>query len=110
MAFGLVAFAEAPFSAVGGTFVPVTGVVATTSLGAESVDAEANVSPVNVVGTMAVGSAAIDAEANVFVTGVSATFETNTFTLVWSNIDTSQTANYSSVNTSQTPDYKDIAA
>ena len=36
------------------------------------------------------------------------TCETNVFTLVWGNIDTSQTAGYSDVTTSQTANYTDV--
>jgi len=60
------------------------------------------------VGTSAVGSVTAKADANVSVTGVSATGQTNTFTLVWGNIDTSQTAGYSDVTTSQTANYTDV--
>ena len=62
----------------------------------------------NQAGTSAVGSVTTVAKANVAVTGVSGTCETNVFTLVWGNIDTSQTAGYSDVTTSQTANYTDV--
>ena len=58
--------------------------------------------------TSALGTVSTVAKANVAVTGVSGTCETNVFTLVWGNIDTSQTAGYSDVTTSQTANYTDV--
>jgi len=57
--------------------------------------------------TSAIGSVSTIAKANVVPTGQVATFSIGT-TLVYGEVDTSQTPNFSDVATTQTPNYTTI--
>jgi hypothetical protein len=59
--------------------------------------------------TSALGTVTTNAAANVTPTGQSATFSIGT-TLVYGEIDTSQTPNYATISTTQTPGYEEIEA
>jgi len=84
MAFGITAFAEDSFAALGGTSVnaEVTGVSATGAIGTTTVVAEANISVTGVVGTSALGSATTTADANTSVTGEQATGNLGSVTVI----------------------------
>jgi hypothetical protein len=49
------------------------------------------------LGTTGLGNVSVIAKANVYVIGVQGTGQTQTFTLVWGEIDTSQTPNWTEI-------------
>ena len=106
-----------------------TPAVATTSLGNETVTADANVSAATNVGTSAVGTATTisnnnlsvtgfvgttsitavitRAKANVYPTGVSA-ISASGEELVWTDFDTAQSPSWGAISTTQSPSWGEI--
>lgn len=75
----------------------VTGVTGNTALGTSTTRTVNRVDVTGVEGTGLLGSADATGNALANVTGVQATGQTQTFTLVWGEIDTSQTPNWTEI-------------